>query len=361
MRVALVTDWYLPRLGGIETQVAGLAPALAARGHEVKVFTTTKGAPASEAVVIAGARLPPWQVGISPRLRPRLEDALRAFGPDIVHCHASVVSPLAYAGIAAARRLDIGCVVTFHSLVRSMRHGLRISDLLWGWAGGRVALAGVSRLVAGQLERALPGRAVMVLPNGVDLTFWTARRDRRPGRPLIVVSAMRLTRKKQPLALLEAFAAMDRQDARLVIPGEGPLAPALRRRIAALGLSDAISMPGRLGAEGLRALHAQADLFVLPSDRESFGIAALEARAAGLPVIAMAGTGATDFIAHGEDGLIAQDRQGLREALAAVSSDEGLRRRLTEAAPDLARFDWPAVAARHEEVYARLAHPVRSA
>ena len=91
---------------------------------------------------------------------------------------------------------------------------------------------------------------------------------------------MRLSRKKRPERLLRAFAAAARRTGgtprlRLVVAGDGPDRVTLGRLASALGIAERVALPGQLSREELRALYARADAFVLPSERESFGIAAL--------------------------------------------------------------------------------------
>jgi glycosyltransferase involved in cell wall biosynthesis len=118
-------------------------------------------------------------------------------------------------------------------------------------------------------------------------------------------------------------------------------------------VADVVELPGWLPRERLRALHAAADCFVLPTEHESFGIAALEARAAGVPVVARRGTGVEDFVRDGRDGLLAGSDAEVAAAVARVAADEALRASLrahSRAEPPVA-FDWGRVVARHEAAY----------
>jgi glycosyltransferase involved in cell wall biosynthesis len=270
------------------------------------------------------------------------------------------VSPAAYAGAVAGARAGVPTVLTFHSMLHRSALLLGASESLFGWTAERIVLSAVSSVVASQAVRWLPGTAVAVLPNGIDSAFWRAAavpRSARGGGEVTFVSAMRLSRKKRPAMLLRAFAAATRfvgvaPSMRLVIAGEGPDRVALTRQAMALGIGGRVELPGQLSREALRQLYGRANAFVLPSERESFGIAALEARAAGLPVIAMLDSGARDFLRQGVDGLLARDERDLARAIGRLAVDAPFREYVARHNASVPPpYDWAQVAALHEHIY----------
>jgi glycosyltransferase involved in cell wall biosynthesis len=354
-----VSDWALPRRGGIELHLHDLALRLRAAAHAADVLTTTPGPEAPGVVRLDVPRLPGAGVACTPAVVAAVRAALARGGYDVVHAHASVVSPAAYAGVAAARQLGVPALVTFHSLLHASARALAAADALWGWARAPLVLTGVSARVAAQLRGALPRARVAVLPNATDVVWWRAPADapspgpaRAPGA-VHVVTAMRLTRKKRAadLALVADVARAAGAPVRVLVAGDGTERAALAR---AAGRSDgALALLGWQPRAALRALYAEADLFVLPTARESFGIAALEARAAGLPVIARAGAGPDDFVRDGVDGVLAPDAASLARAVATLARDSARRAALADAAraePPWA-FDWARVVARHVALY----------
>jgi glycosyltransferase involved in cell wall biosynthesis len=313
MRIALVSDCYLPRLGGIELQVHDLAVHLIRAGHDVTVFTITDGP--SSAGDVPVVRLPARAGVPLPAAVDRLRSALPSF--DIVHCHSSLVSPLAW----RAARLAGSPLLTMHSLPGS--------STPWPAAGiaryvGNVQWTAVSEAVADVLRRLLPDRSIGVLHNGVDPALW--RQSRRTDHPLTIVSTMRLARRKRPMALLrilEQVRAAVPSDVRLraVVVGDGPqtgaVAAAARRR----GLSTWVDLPGRLSRFEIRQLYASADVYVAPAELESFGVAALEARCAGLPVVAMASGGVGEFVRPGLEGYLVNSDSEMATTVAALLTD----------------------------------------
>jgi glycosyltransferase involved in cell wall biosynthesis len=366
MKIAIVSDWFAPRRGGIEAQLLELTRRLGAAGNQVDVLTSTPGAAGEPGIHVRPLRvftLPVIQLALSPALPGALRREL-ARGYDVVHAHVSVVSPVGYAAAAVARWLGLPTVVTFHSVLRHKRHLLRIANALAGIGRSAVLWSAVSEAVARQVRSAIRDADVCVLPNGIELAAWggvehagDTARAHRDG--VMLVSTMRFQRKKRPLPLIRAFArAASRANvpARLCIIGDGPERPAMEREIHDLGLmagAARVELMGWRDHAELRAIYAGADGFVLPSTREAFGIAALEARAAGVPVIAMETSGATEFLRHDVDALICDDDQDLARSIARFLGDAALRQRLARARVSLDRYDWAGVVAEHQKVYRR--------
>ena len=364
MRVALACDWFLPRQGGIELHLRDLALALRAGGVDARIVTTTRGDDEVDGVPVHRVRTPlapAAGVAWSPAVVGAVERVIHHERFELVHAHASVVSPVAFAAAIAARRAGLPSLVTFHSMLHRSSFLLGASEALFGWSARGVVLSAVSSVVAEQVARWIPGASVGVLPNGLDTRFWRALPGAPPAGEIVFASAIRLSRKKRPLRLVRAFAGAVRFVAgsprmRLVVAGDGPERRAIRRLADELGVGSRVELPGQLSREDLRALYARAHAFVLPSERESFGIAALEARAAGLPVIGMLASGVRDFIHQGVDGLLARDEAELSRHIARLALDapfrEYVRHRNAAVAPP---YDWSDVRAMHLALYSHAA------
>lgn len=350
LTVALVSDWFAPRRGGIESHILGLGRALGAAGATVRALTAQPSAKTDLFAVepVSIAHLPVFDLALPWGLVRVMEGALARIQPDVVHVHASIIAPASIAGVVAAQRLGLPVVLTAHSDVAA------VSPLLSAFAGWlrprleRVVLSAVSARIAGQLQPLSPNRAVVVLSNGFDGGFWGA--DTTPEVPqgrFHMVSAMRLERKKRPQVLGRLRTEVARATGLpvdLTVAGEGPWRRALSQQIEA---------PGWLGPADLRALYRRAHAFVLPSRVESFGIAALEARAAGLPVIGRAGTGLSEFITEGVDGFLCETDAAMAQAATRLATDRALWAQMSGPRRELLRFDWPRVAQHHLDIYAQ--------
>ncbi len=345
MRVALLSDCYLPRLGGIEVQVHDLASALVAAGHEVEVFTATPG-PAGErhgaVEVLDGVRVHrmaarmPWELPVNPWAPREVRRRLVAGRFDVAHAHLGVVSPFATDLTTLALDLHLPTVLTWHCALHHNRLLLRVLGHARRWARRGAAFTAVSSLVAGELGDVV-GRAtpVGVLPNGIDVATWrpTGPRRRAPGEPVRVVSAIRLAGRKRPGALVEVMHKVRRLlppevRVELDVFGEGPLRGPLERLVAARGLQETVRLPGRASREELVRWYHDADVYVAPGRLEAFGIAALEARTAGLPVVGVAGSGVRDFVTDGVNGFLAADDDEMAHQVARLVRDGDLRDRI---------------------------------
>lgn len=338
MRIAHVSDCYLPRTGGIETQVRGLALAQMARGEEPWVITATPGAGAQRSgremvdgleVARLAAHLP-GDLPVHPRTRAGVRTILEASPSDVAHVHVGAVSPFAWGALRALAQLRMPTVVTVHSMWGPLsRSAYRAARALLTRPG--VAVSAVSQIAAARVEAAL-GVPVGVLPNSIDPAPWR-QWSLVPRVPdlLRVVTVARLAPRKRVSALLRAIAraqVLIGPDVRIetTIIGDGPQRGAVERTARRLGMHARFT--GRLTLEGIREAFSTSDVFAQASVLESFGIAALEARTFGLPVIARAQAGTSEFIHDGVEGLLAVDDSGIADSIALLGRDSALGERI---------------------------------
>lgn len=217
--------------------------------------------------------------------------------PDIVHAHflgtASIVAPV-------CRDVRLPLVITEHSsavnkaeippkLACTMRETYQKADTLFA----------VSHALAENIHRHT-GIIAKVVPNIADIACFTVKEIRHDG--FRFVSAGNLIPIKNMAGLLEAFAMLPGEP-ELVIFGDGTEKDALRGRCESLGLCERVIFRGLCPRKELAAAYAAADAFVLASKSETFGVAYVEAMAAGLPVIATRCGGPEDFVTE-ENGLL---------------------------------------------------------
>jgi glycosyltransferase involved in cell wall biosynthesis len=352
VKIAMLSDCYLPRLGGIEVQVHDLASRLIGRGHEVVVFTATAGSHGERGGFVdrvdgvevhrLALRLP-FELPVNPMAPGLLRQRLADGGFDVVHVHMGVVSPFAVDCTRVAVELGLPTAMTWHCMLGPLEPFFRAAGHVRRWASGGVVMNAVSVVAAQPLQRLVGTDSVVkVLSNGIDVDRWAISAGRvaqalarepgvsGTGHQVRVVSAMRLAARKRPLPLLRT---MDRVRAlvpadtgiRLEIFGDGPDLRRLERFVAAHDMGGWVRLAGRVTREELQERYAASDIFVAPAPLESFGIAALEARTAGLPVVGRRGSGVQEFVEDGVNGFLAEDDGAMADVLATLITDTGLR------------------------------------
>lgn len=366
MRIAHVTDFYLPRLGGIEMHVHDLATRQRAAGHDVEVITATPRSTADRRTLVRRDESEPLVRRVTesttfPRpLNPMGlragRRAVREGGYDLVHAHAGLISPLAVAVAGLAD--EVPTVVTVHSLLSWLTPAFKLADGGFDWAKWPATWTAVSDVAAEPVRKLVAPAPVYVLSNGIDASQWQVEPQPRDTDEILVIAVMRLVPRKRGIQLLRilrrARATLgSSRPLRAVIVGDGTERRSMERYIHRHGMAEWVSMPGRLPRTRIRELFARADMFVAPAILESFGIAALEARCAGLPVVARTEGGIGEFVGDGEEGLLASSDRGMAEAIVRLAVDSELReaiatRNRTVESP----VAWPDVLRRTEEIYA---------
>ena len=388
MRILHLTPYYKPAyaFGGVVRSVEGMATALVQRGHEVTVLTTDaldqKGrrilAPEETIDGLHVLRRPnvlPWlRAGYNLSTPRSMKKTAEAILPavDVLHTHEFrtlenlLVTPV-------AQRLNLPIVLSPHGTLNLNTGRGRFKTvwdrLLSAGIAQRIqhviALAEAERMEAEALWKSFGTRQeptqFSVIPNGVDLgqlNRSNLANEFRKRYDLIdaptVLFMGRLQARKGVDVLIKAFHAADVADARLLIvgPDEGML-PALR----SLANGDPrVVFTGYLESDARLGALAASDLFALPATGEGQPMAALEAMAAGLPVLLSPGCNLDEVAGAGAGVVIEPTVNAFAEGLRRLLRDVDLRRRMGLRARQLAeeRYAWDGVAARLEEIYARL-------
>lgn len=295
--------------------MSGLVERQIADGHDVQVLTLTAG-PNSLEVRRFPFKLPKdmlWH----PRGRSILKRELEGLKPDVVHLHFGAVSPFAWQGLKVVDQLGIASVASIHSIWGKIAQTLySIPARFWQT---NTVFSSVSKIAAEIVHRTL-NREVHVVPNGVEIDFWKIT-SYDQGNNFEVVSATRFAQRKRIRAQIEVIEkvvkTLGEKSPHFTIAGTGPDFEYIKNRISILNLNPYVTLVGRVQKSELKDLYAKADLFLQMSVLEAFGIAACEARAAGLPVLTRLGSGVSEFVKDGFNGYL-------------VESDEQIVNRLIE-------------------------------
>lgn len=377
----LMLSWDFPpqAVGGTAAHVTGLCDALAHAGHDVIVFTVDdrradrvaeRAGPVR--VYRADAHMP-WIPEERPLARAasanhalvKLADQVEldrdGWTPDVVHGHDWSVG---WACDTLSTLYSVPFILTMHG-TESVRHGgslpqgesSDISAIEWWLAFQADRLITPTRFIVDQLVSGFeisPERIVRI-PNGIDAALW--RTDDAVEREALVVSWGRVQYEKGFQVLARAMSTLRGRlpDVACTIAGRGSYLPELQTQIDVEGVSELIDLPGFLHDEQLRALLSRAGCVVIPSLYEPFGVVALEALAAGAPLIVARTGGLAELIAGTDAGLTFEpgNPDDLAHCVEMVLRNPLLSEQLTASARDLVerKYSWGAIAATTAQVY----------
>jgi D-inositol-3-phosphate glycosyltransferase len=397
LRVAVLSTHTCPlaplggwETGGMNVYVRELGRALAARGVTVDIFTRRQSTDVPDVVEYSpGARvihidagphrhvdkydvldyLPDFACGVQ-RFR-----ALMGVSYDLIHSHYWLSGRL---GLLFADHWGVPLVSTFHTLAQlknRVAESAAEREQTVRYEIERRTMAGSDRVVAltaidrqQMLRHYETHSPIDVIPGGVDLDRFSPmpRGQARATLGLapnqnILLFVGRIQRLKGLEVLVRAFAKLGDLDARLLVvggqPGTSPESREIARLhhlVAKLGIADRTGFVGAVAHEQLPLYYSAADVTVMPSSYESFGLVAVESLACGTPVVATRVGGLTSIVHDGETGLLVpwRDAQMFAESLRRVLEDTDLRRRLAaNARESVLGYGWDRVADEHLALY----------
>lgn len=381
MNVVLTAVRYPPSPGGAETHVAALAEGLVKRGHDVVVHTSDlfteypfvrrdlPGEVNGVRVIRHRAR----RLANAWTVMPSMPRALRQETPDVLHAHSYGYYHTVAATRAAARAAAKFVFTPHFHPPWSMeggagRRGLRalFDPTLGQYVVSRAdRIIGVSSGEMSVMQRhlKLDASRVRLIPNGFHGSRFVPTPSGEPFREAfaladapVVLFAGRLASNKGLVPLVSAWETVAREHprARLVLAGEDQGWRAKLEGMTKLPLT----FTGHLDDATYRSALAAADLLVLPSEWEAFGIVLAEAAACGTPAVATRVGGAPDVVQDGITGKLVEhgDVPGLARAVSELLADPAARRRMGEAAKAraFAQYSWDAVVERTESLYREL-------
>jgi phosphatidylinositol alpha-mannosyltransferase len=361
LRIALVTEYYYPHLGGVCEHVHFFAREARRRGHHVDVITSyIPGAEPQPNVIRLGRSQSVYANGSQARvtlgwnLRRDLRRALREGKYDIVHVHSPLTPTLP---IMAIEEADCPVVGTFHTYFdRSLGYtlGRRFFQKRLDMLASAIAVSHSTTVALNRYFEA----DWQIIPNGIDTDVFHPGAPAPPGISSDVPTILFLGRfdpRNGLTTLIDSFRRVKGRgnrgrQARLVVVGDGPLREHYYKQ--ANGDPDIVFVGAVL--EGRPSYYAHSSVYACPTTKASFGITLLESMACETPVVCSDILGFRDVVVDGREALMVPcgDRDALADALVRVLDDEGLAIQLgTTGRQNSLEYSWSHVTSRVLDVY----------
>jgi len=383
MRILYITEIYpdvkrgMGVWGGGEKQFYEISRWMAKRGHEVNVLTcrfpgqTQEDFVDGSRVIRVGLTRDPKTGGARRAILPIFLYALKTMKqaaklrPDLIHCNTYFP---AYPGEMVHWMQGAPLVTTFHDIYGLSGWVDAQRSVVWGLLG-HLATVVAAKLPHGRiiavspqckrklLALGIPEERITVIPNGIDLQLLDSTHAEKVPHRILYVG--RLVHFKRVDILIRAFELVLRRipDARLNIVGGGPQYADLRKLTNALSLNEAVTFSGVTATyEETARYFKESALFALPSVMEGESIAAKEAMAAGLPVVAarVPDSGVLSLVRHGVNGFLVEPNQPTELAdriIELLENDEKREAMGLEGRHSVERFDWSVIAGKTLQLY----------
>lgn len=360
MNILMMTNTYLPQVGGVARSVASFTEEFRRRGHRVLVVAPTyKDLPEDEPDVQRVPAIPNFngsEFSLSLPVPLALTVAVDVFNPDVVHAHHPFLLGDSALRIATSRGVPL--VFTHHTMYEQYTHYLSASldvvrqfaiHLPTGFANLCDQVIAPSESLARVLKERGVETPIRVVPTGIDPErFADGDGDasrRRHGIPLdsfVVGHVGRLAPEKNLGFLARAVARFLRTHAKahFLVVGGGPAGEEIRAIASEFGVADRLHTPGPLEGQDLADAYHAMNVFAFASHSETQGMVLAEAMTAGVPVVALEAPGASDVVADGENGRLLdnEDEDTFAAALGEIARSGRCRRQqLARAARDTAQ------------------------
>ncbi len=325
MKIGVFTDSFRPYTSGVVRSIELFSREFINLGHEVYIFGPDYPLlhpPREEGVYrfisVPAPTMPDFSLPIPISLH--LAPTIRRIGLDIVHVHSPFL--LGRLGARAARRHRLPLVFTFHTLYDQYVHYFPIAEKTSMQMVQKISrqfcnrcnlVAAPSQLVINYLQRIGVNVPIENIPTGVDLEefkntdkLWLQKNYGIQEDEKILLFVGRLGREKNITFLIKAFHLIESyyKNTKLVLVGKGPQEEELKKLVSQLGLQEKVIFTGVMPRNKLVHCYASSHLFVFPSMSETQGLVIGEAKATGLPTVAIRAFGPAEMVADGSDGYL---------------------------------------------------------
>ncbi|MQL52420.1 glycosyltransferase [Desulfofundulus thermobenzoicus] len=323
MKIAVFTDSYRPYTSGVVHSIETFTCELTALGHEIYIFAPSYPHCRNENRVFRFPSIPAptnRDFTLAIPFSPRLNSVISKWQPDIIHVHSPFL--LGQVGARFARKLGVPLVFTFHTLYDHYVHYVPFARNLTRALTRRYCrdfcnqchlVITPTSVIGKHLKEMGVKTRICNIPTGIKLedfaeadSNWLQSQFGLNREEKILLFVGRLGREKNIDFLLKAFARITKElpQTRLVLVGGGPEESNLKKLATRLGIASRVLFTGPLARMEVIKCYRSADLFVFASKTETQGLVLAEARASGLPVVAVKAFGTSEMVVDGDDGFL---------------------------------------------------------
>lgn len=356
MKICMMTNTYLPHVGGVARSVSTFAEEFQREGHEVLVvapeFDGKPLAAKAEAIVERVPSLRNFngsEFSVRLPLATALSNRLEAFQADIIHAHHPFL--LGDTALRVAMNKNVPIIFTHHTRYEDYTHYIPFSETLkevaiqvpTHFANLCDGVIAPSESLARMLRKRGVTAPMTVIPTGIDVTAFASadgarfrERMKIPKDALVIGHVGRLALEKNLGILAEAVALFLKTDpqARFLVVGDGPWRDQMKEVFVQHGVADQLLLAGKRTGRVLREAYRAMDVFAFASKSETQGMVVAEAMAAGAPVVALNASGVREVVRDGENGFLLPADASAEDFAQALGrcSDAALRKKLSDAA-----------------------------
>lgn len=359
LKIAQICPRYFPEIGGVETHVKEISERLAKKGHFVEVITTDPSGKLNKNETINGVKITRFRAfapGNAYFLVPQIFFYLKKQNYDVVHAHSYHAFPALFVALAANQKRFVFTPHyhrTGHTVFRNLLHKpyRLFGKVIFSKADSVICVSDYERsLVESDFKIA---EKTVKIPNGIDLQEFKDLKhpekgtDKKIRKEKTLLYVGRLEEYKGVQYIIQILPEL--QDFRLRIVGKGPYETELKNLAKKLGVENRIEWLKDISREKLLECYVDADLFVMLSSHEAFGITVAEALAAGTPCVVAKGSALEEFV----DGIncIGIEKPLTKQKVLKIFQGIGNLKKRTKPGKEKGLLDWDDVANEVEKTY----------
>ena len=362
MKIGMFINYYTPSKGGMETSVINLSKGLEKAGNEVFIFAPRYPNYKDEEKNIFRYESIRFNYGgyfyvIPVPFGSKMKKIVKELKLDIIHSHQPY--SLGSEALKFSKELGIPLVFTYHIKYEDYSHYIPlvpssiskkyIRKITVGYSNKCNAVISPSTAIKKLLEDHGIEVPVKIIPSGINIDNFANDvgkkkeiRDKYKIRQdeIMLITACRLTKEKNLEFLVKSFAKISQKDQNIkfMIVGDGAVKKDLEKMAEEFGIKDRVIFTGLVDRTEIVSLYQASDIFVFASKTETQGLVAVEAMAAGSPVVAVRASGIEDIVKDGEDGfLTSESEEEFSESVLKITRDNDLRKKMSEKAKENSR------------------------